>query len=151
FARPAGSWLLGIYADRSGRRSALVLATIAMGAASLVIAVTPSYARIGIAAPGTLLLCRIVQGLSVGGEYAASATYLTEVAGSKRRGLWSSFQYATLILGQLVALALLLILQRFLSVSQMTVWGWRIPFMLGAVFALLAMLMMLGMEETESF
>src|SRR5205814_10437143 len=108
-----GSWLMGVYADRAGRRAALVLSMVAMGAGSLMIALTPGHDRIGFLAPMSLIIARVIQGLSVGGEYAASATYLSEVAGKKRRGFWSSFQYVTLIMGQLVALVVLLILQRF--------------------------------------
>jgi len=149
--RPVGSWLMGVYADRAGRRAALVLSMVAMGGGSLVIALTPGYARIGFAAPLILILARVVQGLSVGGEYAASATYLSEVAGKSRRGFWSSFQYVTLIMGQLVALMVLLVLQQFLSDSQLSDWGWRVPFFLGSVCALMALWVMLGLEETNSF
>ncbi len=151
FARPIGSWLMGLYADRNGRRAALVLSMIAMGAGSLAIALTPGYARIGVAAPAVLVIARVVQGLSVGGEYAASATYLSEVAGRKRRGFWSSFQYVTLIMGQLLALGVLLLLQQCLSAEQMTTWGWRVPFVLGAACALLAFWVRRGIEETTSF
>jgi MHS family alpha-ketoglutarate permease-like MFS transporter len=151
FMRPIGSWLIGIYADRAGRRAALVLSMVAMGAGSLVIALTPGHNRIGILAPAILVLARVVQGLSVGGEYAASATYLSEVAGRKRRGFWSSFQYVTLIMGQLLALAVLLVLQHFLTPAQLSDWGWRVPFFIGTISALLALWFRRGLEETSSF
>ncbi|MFB3814176.1 MAG: MFS transporter [Terriglobales bacterium] len=151
FARPIGSWLMGLYADRRGRRAALVFSMLAMGAGSLVIALTPGYASIGVAAPAILAVARVVQGLSVGGEYAASATYLSEVAGRKRRGFWSSFQYVTLIMGQLLALGVLLVLQQLLTAEQLTSWGWRVPFALGAVCAVLALWVRRGIEETSSF
>src|SRR6266571_1787190 len=151
FARPIGSWLMGLYADRKGRRAALVLSMVAMGAGSLVIALTPGHNRIGVLAPVILVLARVVQGLSVGGEYAASATYLSEVAGRKRRGFWSSFQYVTLIMGQLLALMVLLILQYFLTPGQLSDWGWRVPFFLGTVCALMALWFRRGLEETRSF
>jgi len=151
FVRPIGSWLMGVYADRKGRRNALVLSMVAMGAGSLIIALTPGHNRIGVMAPVILVIARVIQGLSVGGEYAASATYLSEVAGKKRRGFWSSFQYVTLIMGQLLALVVLLILQRFLTSAQISDWGWRVPFFIGAVCALLALWVMLGLEETSSF
>jgi len=151
FMRPIGSWLIGIYADRSGRRAALVLSMVAMGAGSLTIALTPGHDRIGVLAPVILVLARVVQGLSVGGEYAASATYLSEVAGRKRRGFWSSFQYVTLIMGQLLAPMVLLILQYFLTPGQLSDWGWRVPFFLGTVCALLALWFRRGLEETSSF
>src|SRR5262245_58059573 len=151
FVRPIGSWLIGLYADRAGRRSALVLSMIAMGAGSLTIGLTPGYNRIGVLAPVLLVVARVVQGLSVGGEYAASATYLSEVAGRKRRGFWSSFQYVTLIMGQLLALVVLLVLQNFLTPSQLSDWGWRVPFFIGMVSALLAFWFRRGLEETSSF
>jgi MHS family alpha-ketoglutarate permease-like MFS transporter len=151
FARPIGSWLMGLYADRAGRRAALVLSMVAMGAGSLTIALTPGHNRIGFFAPLILTVARIVQGLSVGGEYAASATYLSEVAGRKRRGFWSSFQYVTLIAGQLLALVVLLILQYFLTANQISDWGWRVPFFIGAICAIAALWVMLGIEETSSF
>src|SRR5262249_17447235 len=133
FVRPIGSWLMGLYADRKGRRAALVLSMVAMGVGSLMIALTPGHARIGIFAPMILVLARVIQGLSVGGEYAASATYLSEVAGRKRRGFFSSFQYVTLIAGQLLALSVLLILQSFLTAEQLSDWGWRVPFFVGSL------------------
>jgi MHS family alpha-ketoglutarate permease-like MFS transporter len=149
--RPIGSWLMGVYADKAGRRAALVLSMLAMGAGSLVIALTPGHNSIGVFAPLILVLARVIQGLSVGGEYGASATYLSEVAGKKRRGFWSSFQYVTLIMGQLLALVVLLILQHFLTAGQLSDWGWRVPFVLGAFFAVAALWVMLGIEETSSF
>jgi len=150
--RPLGGWLLGRYADRHGRKAALVLSVLMMCGGSLLIAVTPGYATIGVAAPALLLVARLLQGLSVGGEYGTSATYLSEVADSERRGFWSSFQYVTLIMGQLLALAVLIVLQRFLlSEAQLEAWGWRIPFAIGAACALIALWLRRGMEETESF
>jgi MFS transporter, MHS family, alpha-ketoglutarate permease len=151
FVRPLGSWLVGMYADRAGRRAALVLSMVAMGAGSLAIGLTPGYDRIGVLAPVLLVVARVVQGLSVGGEYAASATYLSEVAGRKRRGFWSSFQYVTLIMGQLLALTVLLLLQRFLSAAELADWGWRVPFFIGMISALLAFWFRRGLEETSSF
>ena len=109
--RPLGGWMLGRFADRFGRRSALVLSVTLMAGGSLLIAVTPSYATIGVAAPILLLVARLIQGLSVGGEYSTSATYLSEVATPGKRGFYSSFQYVTLYGGQLLALGLQLILQ----------------------------------------
>jgi MFS transporter, MHS family, alpha-ketoglutarate permease len=150
--RPLGGWMLGRYADRHGRKAALVLSVLMMCAGSLLIAVTPGYATIGIAAPALLVLARMLQGLSVGGEYGTSATYLSEMADSANRGFWSSFQYVTLIMGQLLALAVLIVLQRWLlDESQLEAWGWRIPFAIGAACALVALWLRRGMAETESF
>ena len=127
--RPVGGWLLGIYADRHGRKAALMLSVLLMCAGSLMIALAPGYQSIGLAAPALLVFARLLQGLSVGGEYGTSATYLSEMADPRHRGFWSSFQYVTLVMGQLLALALLVVLQRWLlSEQQLQDWGWRIPF-----------------------
>ncbi|WP_067709114.1 MFS transporter [Nocardia yamanashiensis] len=149
--RPIGGWALGRYADRFGRRSALTLSVTVMAAGSLLIAVTPSFATIGLAAPVILLLARLLQGLSVGGEYATSATYLSEVASAGRRGFYSSFQYVTLVAGQLIALGVQIVLLQFLTSAQMYAWGWRIPFVIGAGAAIVVMWLRRGMDESESF
>lgn len=149
--RPLGGWLLGRYADRHGRRAALTASVLLMCGGSLLIAVTPTYDQIGLLAPTILLLARLLQGLSVGGEYGASATYLSEMAGQHHRGFWSSFQYVTLIMGQLLALAVLLLLQRWLTDAQLGAWGWRIPFFIGAGCALVAIRLRRGLEETTQF
>jgi MHS family alpha-ketoglutarate permease-like MFS transporter len=151
-ARPAGSWIMGLYADRHGRKAALTLAVIFMCLGSLIIAVTPGYAEIGVAAPVILLLARLLQGLSVGGEYGTSATYLSEMALEKNRGFYSSFQYVTLIMGQLFALGLLIMLQQFfLTPEQLESWGWRIPFFVGAACAVVAFYLRRNISETPSF
>ncbi|MEU1547903.1 MFS transporter [Nocardia sp. NPDC005745] len=149
--RPIGGWALGRYADRFGRRSALTLSVTVMAAGSLMIAVTPGYQTIGVAAPALLLVARLLQGLSVGGEYATSATYLSEVASAGRRGFYSSFQYVTLVAGQLVALGVQIVLQQFLDADRMNAWGWRIPFVIGAAGALIVMWLRRGMDESEQF
>jgi MFS transporter, MHS family, alpha-ketoglutarate permease len=150
--RPIGGWLFGHLADHHGRRNALMLSVLLMCCGSLVIAVTPTYAAIGAAAPVLLGLARIVQGLSLGGEYGASATYLTEVADDKHRGFYVSFHYVTLIGGQLCAILVLLVLQQFfLTAAQMRAWGWRIPFAIGALLAVIAVVMRRGLPETDDF
>ena len=150
--RPIGGWLMGLWADRHGRKSALVVSVTLMCAGSLMIALTPGYASIGIAAPILLVLARLLQGLSVGGEYGISATYLSEMATPEHRGFWSSFQYVTLILGQLLALAVLIVLQQvFLTAEQIDAWGWRIPFAIGALSAVTALYLRRNMGETEAF
>ncbi len=151
FARPIGAWWMGRYADRAGRKAALTASVTMMCAGSLVIAVTPGAATIGVAAPLVLLLARVFQGLSLGGEYGVSATYLSEVAGRRHRGFWSSFSYVTLIGGQLTALAVLIVLQHVLTRAQMSAWGWRIPFAIGAVLAVVAYGLRRRMQESESF
>lgn len=149
--RPLGAWLLGMYADRHGRRAALLRSVQLMAGGSLLIACTPSYARIGVAAPALLLLARLVQGISVGGEYGTSATYLSEMAGARRRGFWSSFQYLTLMGGQLLALSVQLGLQALLTPAQLDNWGWRVPFVLGAIAAGAALYLRTHMAETSAF
>ena len=149
--RPIGAWLMGIYSDRRGRKAALTLSVGLMCGGSLMIALIPSYEAIGSLAPALLLVARLIQGLSLGGEYGASATYLSEMAHSRHRGFYSSFQYVTLISGQLVALALLLLLQALLSESALEAWGWRIPFLIGGVLALSVFYLRRRLAETESF
>jgi MHS family alpha-ketoglutarate permease-like MFS transporter len=150
--RPVGGWLMGLYADLRGRRAALSLSVFLMCLGSLVIAVCPTYGRIGVLAPTVLILARLLQGLSLGGEYGTSATYLSEVATSRHRGFYSSFQYVTLIMGQLLATVTLLVLQRgVLTGAQLEAWGWRIPFLCGAMLAVLGFLLRRNMVETEAF
>jgi MHS family alpha-ketoglutarate permease-like MFS transporter len=150
--RPIGGWLLGQYADRKGRKAALLLSVFLMSLGSLIIALTPGYASIGMAAPVLLIVARLLQGLSVGGEYGTSATYLSEMAPRQSRGFWSSLQYVTLVSGQLIALAVLIVLQQFvLTTEQLHEWGWRIPFAIGAVLAVAAIVIRRNMDETASF
>lgn len=151
FARPVGAWLMGLYSDHLGRKQALKLSVIVMCVGTLIIALTPGAATIGIAAPVILMLARIMQGLALGGEYGASATYMSEVAGKSFRGFWSSFQYVTLIGGQLAALAVLILLQQILDESAMDSYGWRIPFVIGAILAVGAYIVRSRMEESQSF
>ncbi|MBC2665512.1 MFS transporter [Novosphingobium flavum] len=146
--RPLGGWMFGRIADRHGRRNALVLSVLSMCVGSLVIAFMPTYAAIGPMAPVVLLLARLLQGLSVGGEYGTAATYMSEVALRGRRGFFSSFQYVTLIGGQLSASLVVVILQQLLSEGELRAWGWRVPFVIGAITALGALVMRLRLSET---
>jgi MHS family alpha-ketoglutarate permease-like MFS transporter len=119
---------------------------------SLLIAVSPTYATIGLLAPAVLAVARVIQGLSLGGEYGASAAYLSEVADPPNRGFYSSFQYVTLIGGQLTAIIVLLILQKlFLTPDQLKAWGWRIPFAIGAILAIFVAIMRKDLPETDAF
>ena len=150
--RPFGSIIFGHIADRHGRKMALTLSVALMCFGSLIIAVTPTYEQIGAFAPAMLLVARLLQGLSLGGEYGASATYLSEVAHPNHRGFFSSFQYVSLIGGQLAAVLVLLLLQKvFLTTEQLMDWGWRIPFVIGALLAVVAALMRKTLVETEVF
>lgn len=151
-ARPLGSWLIGLYADRRGRKSALTGSVLAMSVGSLMIAVTPGYATIGIFAPIVLIAARLLQGLSMGGEYGTSATYLSEVAPEHRKGFYLGFLQVSVVAGQLVALGLMLLMQRVLfTAAQIEHWGWRIPFVVGGVLALFALYMRRNVTESEAF
>lgn len=150
--RPVGGWVMGTYADKHGRKKALTASILLMSLGSLIITFVPGYKQIGIAAPILLVLARIIQGLSVGGEYGTSATYLSEMAARHNRGFYSSFQYVTLIMGQLIALGVLVVLQQFfLTDAQLHSWGWRIPFGIGAVLAISVMYLRRSLHESATF
>ncbi|MFL9839861.1 MFS transporter [Sphingomonas sp. ST-64] len=151
FMRPIGAWLMGIYGDRRGRKAGLTLSVTQMCGGSMLIAVMPGYDAIGAWATVALVVARLMQGLSVGGEYGASATYLSEMAGRQRRGFFSSFQYVTLISGHLVALGVLLALQSTMSEAALGDWGWRIPFFIGGALAIGVFWLRRNLPETESF
>ncbi|MCA4134379.1 MFS transporter [Arthrobacter sp. M4] len=148
--RPIGSWFFGRFADRKGRRAALTLSVTMMSAGSFAIAILPTKDVIGVWALVILILLRLLQGFSVGGEYGTSATYMSEAATAKRRGFFSSFQYVTLIGGQMLALLVLVVLQQLLDKNALTEWGWRIPFAVGGVAALVVLWLRRSMEETVS-
>ena len=150
FMRPLGGWLFGWIADRHGRRISMIISVLMMCAGSLMIAVMPTYQTIGAMAPVFLLVARLTQGLSVGGEYGTAATYMSEVASKGNRGFYSSFQYVTLIGGQLLALLVLIVLQQLLTVDQLKAWGWRIPFFIGAIAAVVAMFLRRSLAETAT-
>jgi metabolite-proton symporter len=150
FMRPLGGWLFGWIADTHGRRTSMVISVLMMCSGSLMIAVLPTYASIGALAPWLLLIARLIQGLSVGGEYGTAATYMSEVASKGNRGFYSSFQYVTLIGGQLLALLVLVTLQALLTTDQIKAWGWRIPFVIGAIAAIVAMYLRRSLAETAS-
>ncbi|MEM5344818.1 MFS family transporter [Paraburkholderia azotifigens] len=148
--RPIGGWFFGRLADKRGRRFAMMVSVFMMCGGSLVIACLPTYAQIGALAPALLLVARLFQGLSVGGEYGTSATYMSEVALKGRRGFFASFQYVTLIGGQLFALLVLVILQQVLTTEELKAWGWRVPFVVGALAALVALYLRRSLDETTT-
>jgi len=150
FMRPLGGWLFGWIADTRGRRTSMIISVLMMCAGSLMIALMPTHASIGTAAPVLLLVARLIQGLSVGGEYGTAATYMSEVASKGNRGFYSSFQYVTLIGGQLLALLVLVVIQGLFTTDEIKAWGWRIPFFIGAVAAVVAMFLRRSLAETAS-
>ncbi|HEY7395196.1 MAG TPA: MFS family transporter [Gemmatimonadaceae bacterium] len=150
FARPLGSWIFGRLADRTGRRRSLVIAVLMMSFGSLMVACLPTYAMIGVAAPVLLTVARVIQGISVGGEYGTSAAYMSEIARADRRGFYASFQYVTLIGGQLLATVVLTVLQIMLTQDELKAWGWRIPFVIGAIAALVALYVRRSLVETTT-
>jgi MFS transporter, MHS family, alpha-ketoglutarate permease len=150
FARPVGSWIFGRLADRAGRRRSMVIAVVMMCVGSLMVACLPTYETIGALAPVLLTVARVIQGISVGGEYGTSAAYMSEVARPGRRGFYASFHYVTLIGGQLLATVVLTVLQLFLSRDELAAWGWRIPFVIGAMAALVALYLRSTLVETTS-
>jgi len=149
--RPIGAWLMGIYADHRGRKAGLTLSVSLMCFGSLLIAFAPTHAQAGLLSPAILIVARIVQGLSLGGEYGSSATYLSEMAGRERRGFWSSFQYVTIIGGQLTALGLLVTMQSVFGEAAMEEWGWRLAFGAGAVLAVVVFYIRRRLDETLSY
>lgn len=149
FMRPLGGLLLGSVADRVGRRNALTVTILMMGGGSLLMAVLPTYAAAGVWAPVLLVVARLVQGLSVGGEFAASTTFLVESAPPGRRGFFSSFQYVSTTIGQLVASGLTALLAALLTKEAMGSWGWRVLFAVGAVIALVGFWVRRGVDETH--
>lgn len=150
--RPIGGWMFGRIADKVGRKQSMTLSILLMSLGSLLIALTPTYKTVGIVAPVLLLTARLLQGLSVGGEYGVSATYLAEMATPSRRGFYSSFLYMTLIGAQLLALGIQLVLQKvLLTEAQLLDWGWRIPFVIGAALSIVALYLRNNLDETSAF
>lgn len=150
FMRPLGGLLVGAFADRFGRKAAMTFTIILMGAGSLLLAVTPTYEAAGVLAPIILTLARLIQGLSVGGEFAAATTFLVESAPQGRRGLFSSFQYVSTTIGQLLASGLAALLASSLAKADMDSYGWRIPFVIGAVISLVGLWIRKGADETSA-
>lgn len=150
-ARPFGGVLFGFLGDRWGRKRSLTLAVVSASGGSLIVALCPTYDQVGWLASALLLLGRLIQGLSHGGELPAAQTYLAEHAPPKKRGLFASSIYVTGTLGLLCGLILGLVLQSTLSAEQMAAWGWRVPFLVGALLGLVAIWLRSTLEESEVF
>ncbi|WP_019218864.1 MFS transporter [Bartonella florencae] len=148
--RPIGAWLLGFVADRYGRKRSMLVSIFMMCGGSFFIAILPTYETLGVTSAILLLLARMVQGLSAGGEYGTAATYISEVSLKKHRGLFASFQSGTLITGQLLASFTIFILAIYLTEDQLKAWGWRIPFVIGGCGALVAIYLRRSLHETTT-
>ena len=151
FFRPLGGMLLGRYADLRGRKQAMILTISLMAAGSLLIAVLPTYAQVGWLAPILLLVARVGQGMSLGGEVSNASAYLGEIAPPERRGRYSSFNYISTGSSVLIASLLGALLANSLSDDQLASWGWRIPFVVGGVLGLVGLWLRRSMDETEQF
>ncbi|EOH1602454.1 MFS transporter [Campylobacter jejuni] len=150
FMRPIGSWLFGSLADKVGRKKSMVISVVLMALGSFMIAALPSKDTVGDLAIILLLIARLIQGLSVGGEYGIAATYLSELATEGKRGFYSSFQYVTLIGGQLLAVASISIMFLFFSIDDMKDYVWRILFVIGGILALGSLFVRKMMNESAT-
>ncbi|WP_042877979.1 MFS transporter [Cupriavidus necator] len=151
FMRPLGGWLIGAFSGRYGRRSALTLCIMMMAGSSFAISILPTYAQIGIWAPVLMTAARMVQGLSVGGEYGAATTYLTESAPPARRGFYGSFLFCSIAAGLLLASGLAWLMTRFMTPEALHDYGWRIPFFLGGCGSVFGFWIRHGVNETQAF
>ncbi len=149
FMRPLGGIVLGIFSDRYGRKAALAATIMMMAGGSLMIGLSPTYEVIGIFAPIILVLARLLQGLSLGGEFASAATYLSEMAPKEKRGFYSSFMFFSAAIGILMASSLAWLLTTILTEQQMSDYGWRIPFLLGALGGLVGMWIRRSVPDSE--
>ena len=151
FMRPVGAFVFGHYGDTIGRRNTLAAAVIMMRIATLMIGVLPSYAQIGVLAPILLVVARLLQGFSAGGEWSGSAAFMVEYAPENKRGLYGSWQQVSIVAGLLVGSAMGGLLGTVLSEDALNAWGWRIPFILGMVVALVGLYLRLRVEDTPAF
>lgn len=150
FMRPLGGWIFGYIADTRGRKISMIISVFMMCGGSLMIAIMPTYASIGVAAPVLLVVARLMQGLSVGAEYGTGATYISEVSRAGRRSFYGSFQYMTIIAGQLLALLTVAVLQLVLAEQDLKAWGWRVPFLIGALASIVVVYLRRTMRETAT-
>jgi MHS family alpha-ketoglutarate permease-like MFS transporter len=149
--RPVGAFVLGLYADRLGRKRGLTLTIGLMAVAAIVIAVTPGYETIGLFAPVILLLARLVQGFSAGGEFGSSSAFMVESAAPERRAFAGSWQQVSVGAGGLIASGMGFLITSLLPPDVVDGWGWRIAFFIGALLGLVGLWLRVSVEETESF
>jgi MHS family proline/betaine transporter-like MFS transporter len=150
FMRPLGAVVLGVYADRAGRKAALTLSILLMMAGTLLIAVMPTYASIGVLAPVGIVLARMIQGFSAGGEFGSATAFLAE-HGAHRRGFFSSWQASSQGLTTLLAAIFGAVLTSALTPEQMLSWGWRVPFFFGLLIGPVAFYIRRHIDETPEF
>ncbi len=150
-ARPLGGVVFGHFGDRVGRKKMLVTSLLMMGVATFAIGLLPTYATIGIAAPILLLVCRLLQGFAVGGEWGGAVLMAAEHGADKNRGFWSSWPQAGVALGNLLATGVLFVLAAFQNEADFNAWGWRIPFLLSSVLVLIGLWVRLSIEESPVF
>ena len=151
FFRPVGGWLLGRFADVKGRKAAMILTILLMAGGSLAIGLLPTFEQVGWLAPLLLLVARIAQGLSLGGEVSNASAYLAEIAPQGRRGRYSSFFYTSTGSALLLASLLGVLLSATLTDAQLRSFGWRIPFLIGGVLALVGVWLRRSLSETQQF
>lgn len=149
--RPIGGLVLGGFGDSSGRKPALMLAASLMAAGTLMIGLIPTYGRIGMAAPILLLMARLLQGFSAGGEWGVANSFLLESAPEGRRGFWTSFVSVTVALGSGLASGIAAILISLLPAEEMSSWGWRVPFLIGGLLGAVALWLRTGIDETPAY
>jgi len=149
--RPIGGFIFGLYADRVGRKKSLTLAMLITAGGSIVIALAPTYASVGILASAILLVARLAQGVAHGGEMGTSATYLVERAPKGRRALYGSTSWVSVVLGTMIATLTGLALNANFSQAQLETWGWRIPFILGGVLGIYGLILRRQLTESDAF
>lgn len=150
-ARPLGGMVFGHFGDRMGRKKMLVVSLLMMGAGTFAIGLLPTYATIGVAAPLLLVLCRLLQGFAVGGEWGGAVLMAAEHGDDSHRGFWSSWPQAGVAAGNLLATGVLWVLAVVQSDEAFASWGWRIPFLLSAVLVLVGLWVRLTIEESPVF
>src|SRR5512133_1842538 len=148
FARPVGSLALGAIGDRVGRRTLLTLSIALMGGSTLMIGLLPTYQEIGVAAPLLLVLMRLLQGFSVGGEFTGSMVFTTESSSPRTRGLVSSSTAAGVTIGFILGSGAAWLITTLLTPARVASWGWRVPFIFSVVFCLVGWLLRRGIQET---
>ena len=149
--RPLGGMVFGPLGDRVGRQKVLALTMIMMAAGTFAIGLIPSYATIGVGAPILLLVARLVQGFSTGGEYAGASTFIAEYAPDKRRGFLGSWLEFGTLAGYIGGAGLVTIMTALLSTDDLTSWGWRIPFLIAGPMGIIGLYLRLRLEETPAF